>query len=133
MEHRGDFIDLAPTEHVDAHITRLKRRASKLVANNQQACYPVLVEQQRKWWKRYKREHKRWAYICVDRGHKRHDLFISSNGRIGTGKLYPNPSGVSIAYVRIDESLWHQGNMEIVIARLSNELPKRLSPAKCTG
>ena len=135
VSRSGDFADLATNEHPtpdERRIARLKQRASTLVANNQQACYPACVKRPGRW-RCFKREPQQWACISIARSTHSRDLFISPDGRIGTGQRYPDHIGTTVAHIREDTSLWHQSGMETAIDRLANELPNQLRPTRCSG
>lgn len=132
----GDFVDIDPQERLSGpHPSLLQRKAAKAVRENQDACYETRNETcRRRWWPRAMREAEKWACVRQEKnGHKVRYLFFSSDGRIATGRFYPNPGAESIAYIREDESLWYEQGMLTVVTRLANELPKRVKPSVCTG
>lgn len=114
----------------------MKRRIAHVVQANQSACYPTRNETGRRRWQRARTESVRWACIRqADTVHNERprDIFVSPDGRIATGRFYITPGGAPWAYVREDASLWEEPGMPTIIARLTNELPRRLTPSVCTG
>lgn len=119
--------------HADPALPKLLRQAGDVMRANQHACWPVRNITRRRWWQFWRhtpRELEKWSIIQVEdpsTGEGMRDLYISPDGRIGTGHLYPR-AAMMVGYVREVPKTELRWDIDNALRRLIAELPHQSRP-----